>query len=85
MTISSRSCIKPVMNKFEYDLDNGCDWPDMEYTKSIEFMEECYIKGRKDGKMYYQFEHNGTKDHHIYERIMELEYRAIKAVMNWEE
>lgn len=73
-----------LMDRFEYELDECGDLPDRDDFESVEFMEDCYHKGREDGRMYYQFEHNGVKDHHIYDRVMELEYRAIKAVMNWE-
>lgn len=73
-----------LIDRFEYELDECGDLPDRDDFKSVEFMENCYNKGREDGRMYYQFEHKGVKDHHIYDRVMELEYRAIKAVMNWE-
>jgi len=75
-----------LMDRFEYDLDNGYGLPDMEDYNSLEFMQECYSRGVEDHRLYYQFEdENGFKDHHVYERIMMLEYRAIKAVIEWEE
>ena len=74
-----------LMDRFEYDLDNGCGIPDTSDYDGIEALQDCYTKGREDGRLYYQFEdENGIKDHHIYDKIMELEYRAIKAVIEWE-
>ena len=74
-----------LMERFEYELDNCCDLPDSTDYNSIEFMQDCYRKGREDGRMYYQFpDDKGFKDHHIYDKVMEIEYRAIKAVIEWE-
>lgn len=74
-----------LMERFEYELDECGDLPDRGDFESVSFMQDCYVRGREDGRLYYQFEDkNGIKDHHIYDRIMQLEYRAIKAVMDWE-
>lgn len=74
-----------LMERFEYDLDNGGDIPDTGDYDGIGALQDIYSKGREDGRLYYQFEDdNGIKDHHIYDKIMELEYRAIKAVIEWE-
>lgn len=74
-----------LMERFEYELDECGNLPDRDDFESIEFMQECYAKGREDGRLYCQFrDDKGIVDHHIYEKIMMLEYRAIKAVMNWE-
>lgn len=71
--------------RFEYDLDNGYGIPDTSDYDGIEALQDVYRKGREDGRLHYQFEDdNGFKDHHIYEKIMKLEYRAIKAVIEWE-
>ena len=74
-----------LMDRFEYEIDN-CDYlPDSDTFNSMDFMQECYSKGREDGRLYYQFEdEHGYKDHHVYDKIMMLEYRAIKAVIEWE-
>lgn len=73
-----------LLNRFEYDLDNGCGMPDTSDYDGIEALQDMYVKGREDGRLYYQFEDDrGVKDHHIYDKIMELEYRAIKAVIEW--
>lgn len=73
-----------LLDRFEYDLDNGYGLPDTDDYNSVEFMQECYMKGREDGRLHYQFEdEHGFKDHHVYDKIMEIEYRAIKAVMEW--
>ncbi|MCR5788644.1 MAG: hypothetical protein K6G83_02035 [Lachnospiraceae bacterium] len=74
-----------LMDRFEYDLDNGFGLPDTDDYDSVEFMQDCYSKGREDGRLYHQFvDDNGVKDHHVYDKIMEIEYRAIKAVIEWE-
>ena len=74
-----------LMDRFEYELDECGDLPDRDDFESVEFMEECYTKGREDGRLYYQFrDDRGIVDHHVYEKIMMLEYQAIKAVIEWE-
>lgn len=71
--------------RFEYDLDNGDGIPDTSDYDGIEALLDVYRKGREDGRLYYHFPNDkGFKDHHIYEKIMKLEYRAIKAVIEWE-
>jgi len=75
-----------LLERFEYQLDEWGSLPDRDDFESIEFMQECYQKGREDGRLYYQFrDERGLVDHHVYEKIMKLEYRAIRAVMEWEE
>ena len=75
-----------LLERFEYNLDNYGDLPDRSDFETIEFMQDCYKRGREDGRLYYQFEDdNGIRDHHIYDKIMDLEYRAIKAVIEWED
>lgn len=74
-----------LMERFEYELDECGDLPDRDDFESVDFMQECYNRGREDGRLYYQFEDDhGIRDHHVYDRVMQLEYRAIKAVMEWE-
>ena len=76
---------KYLMDRFVYDIDNGDGMPDTSDYDGIEALQDIYAKGREDGRLYYQFEdENGIKDHHIYDKVMELEYRAIKAVIEWE-
>ena len=71
--------------RFEYDLDNGLGMPDTSDYDGIEALQDVYLKGREDGRLHSQFEdEHGFKDHHIYDKIMKLEYRAIKAVMDYE-
>lgn len=75
-----------LWEKFEYQLDECGSLPDRDDFESIEFMQECYRKGREDGRLYCQFrDERGLVDHHVYEKIMKLECRAIRAVMDWDE
>lgn len=77
----SYDAVKAVMwERFEYELDERGDIPDKKDYNCIEFMQRCYEKGLNDSSFYTHI----TKDHRIYDKIMELEYRAIKAVMEWE-
>lgn len=74
-----------LMDRFEYQLDECGELPDRRDFDSIEFMQDCYLRGREDARLYYQFkDENGIVDHHIYEKIMMLECKAIKAVIEWE-
>lgn len=71
--------------RFEYDLDNGSGIPDTSDYDGIEALQDVYRKGREDGRLYYQFEDdNGLRDHHVYDKVMLLEYMAIKAVIEWD-
>ena len=47
---------------------------------SIDFMEDCYRKGKEDAKLYSHF---GTDDHHIYDQIQKVLVRIIRVVMNY--
>lgn len=77
----SYEAVKELMlGMFEHNLDDYGELPDKDDFESIEFMETCYRKGIEDSKLYTKV----TGDHHKYDKIMMLEYRAIKAVMEWE-
>lgn len=69
------------LDKFEWDLDTYGELPDKEDYQSVGFMEMCYEQGRSDAHLYSHF---GVEDHHVYEKIMKLECRAIKVVMEWD-
>ena len=72
-------------DRFEYDLENGSGIPDTDDYDGLEALQDVYRIGREDGRLYYQFEdEHGLKDHHVYDKIMELEYRAIKVVIDYE-
>nr|UVM91037.1 MAG: hypothetical protein [Bacteriophage sp.] len=49
---------------------------------SIEFMEDCYRKGKEDAKLNSHF---GTDDHHIYDQIQKVLVQVITIVMNYED
>lgn len=49
---------------------------------SIDFMEDCYRKGKEDAKLNSHF---GTEDHHIYDQIQKVLVRIITIVMNYED
>mgnify|MGYP006888160128 CR=1 FL=1 len=49
---------------------------------SIDFMEECYRKGKEDAELNSHF---GTDDHHIYDQIQKVLVRIIRVVMNYED
>lgn len=77
----SFDAVKDLMVKrFEYNVVEFGTMPDSEDYNCIEFMMDCYSLGVDESKLY----HHISGDHHIYDLIMELECRAIKAVMNYE-
>ena len=47
---------------------------------SIDFMKDCYRKGKEDAKLNSHF---GTDDHHIYDQIQEVLVQVITIVMNY--
>ena len=49
---------------------------------SIDFMEDCYRKGKEDTKLNSRF---GTDDHHIYDQIQKVLVQVITIVMNYED
>lgn len=48
----------------------------------IDFMEECYRKGKENAEL---ASHFGTDDHHIYDQIQKVLVRIIRVVMNYED
>lgn len=48
----------------------------------IDFMEDCYNKGKKDAELNSHF---GTDDHHIYDQIQKVLVQIITIVMNYED
>lgn len=49
---------------------------------NIDFMEECYRKGKEDAELNSHF---GTDDHHIYDQIQKVLVQVITIVMNYED
>lgn len=49
---------------------------------SIDFMEDCYRKGKEDTKLNSHF---GTDDHHIYDQIQKVLVQVITIVMNYQD
>lgn len=49
---------------------------------SIDFMEDCYRKGKEDAKLNSHF---GTDNHHIYYQIQKVLVKIITIVMNYED
>lgn len=49
---------------------------------NIDFMEDCYRKGKEDTKLNSHF---GTDDHHIYDQIQKVLVQIITIVMNYKE
>lgn len=49
---------------------------------SIDFMEDCYRKGKEGARLNSHF---GTDDHHIYDQIQKVLVRIIRVVMNYED
>lgn len=49
---------------------------------SIDFMEDCYRKGKEDAKLNSHF---GTDDHYIYNQIQKVLVQVITIVMNYED
>lgn len=47
---------------------------------NIDFMEECYRKGKEDAKLSSRFR---TDDHHIYDQIQKVLVQVITIVMNY--
>ncbi len=47
---------------------------------SIDFMEDCYSKGKEDAKLNSHF---GNGDHHIYDQIQKVLVKVITIVMNY--
>lgn len=49
---------------------------------SIDFMEDCYRKGKEDTRLNSHF---GTDDHYIYDQIQKVLVQVITIVMNYED
>lgn len=49
---------------------------------NIDFMEDCYRKGKEDARLNSHF---GTDDHHIYDQIQKVLVQVIAIVMNYED
>ena len=49
---------------------------------SIDFMEDCYRKGKEGARLNSHF---GTDDHHIYDQIQKVLVQVITIVMNYED
>lgn len=70
-----------IKDRFEYNLDELNIFTDESEFLSLDFMGECYELGRKNATLYDKYIAN---DYHDSEKIMELEVRAIKAIINYE-
>ena len=70
-----------IKNNFEYQLDEYDEIMDEGEFLTVSFMYDCYEAGRKDHKLYsYEF----TKDRYNNEKIMEILFRVIKAVVEYD-
>ena len=49
---------------------------------NIDFMEDCYKKGKEDARLNSHFRND---DHHIYDQIQKVLVQVIKIVMNYED
>ena len=67
---------------FGYQLDEYGDLMEPYEFLDIPFMQTCYELGQDDGELY---SNKFTKDRHDNEKIMKIECRVIKAVMDYPE
>lgn len=71
-----------IHNKLDYDLDEYGTFPDESDYLSIEFMEMCYLEGRRSQRL----DSDGFKDADSYkdrEQIEKMLCRFIKAVIDY--
>ena len=69
-----------IMRNTKWRLDEYGDLPGYEDFWDIGFMSECYSQGKKDAKLYDHY----TGDRRTDDKIMEVLYRAIKVVMDYD-
>lgn len=70
-----------ILKQTEFELDEYGDFPSADDFWNLGFMEECYSEGKKDMCLYSHY----TGEHNKDEKIMQLLYRVIKVVINYEE
>lgn len=72
-------CVMELMKgRFEYEVSECGDFPDESDFLSIDFMAECYQKGKTNLYAHY------TGDHHKDDKIMKILETVIKIVINFE-
>lgn len=69
-----------ILKQTEFELDEYGEFPCADDFWNMGFMEECYKEGKEDMCLYSHY----TKDHHEDEKIMQLLYRVVKVVINYE-
>lgn len=76
-----------ILERTEYELDEYDDFPEKDEFWSMDFMCECYDKGKKDSQMYSTYyserECINKCDKHLNDKIMKLLVRIIKIVINY--
>lgn len=76
---NASDCVLEIMkNYMEYEVSEFGEVPDKDDYLSVEFMSDCFEKGRTNLYAHYY------NDHHIDDKIMALLVRAIKVVINYE-
>ena len=69
-----------ILSKVKQELTERGVFPGKDEVFNLDFMVDCFERGRKDALLYGAY----TTDQEANEKIMELLYRAIKAVINFE-
>lgn len=73
------SCVQNLMQEYlEYESSVQDEIPEKDDCLSVEFMMDCFEKGRTNLCDQY------TGNHHIDDKIMDLLARAVKVVINYE-
>jgi len=67
-----------ITERYEYELCELSRLMDSDEFFNMEFMEECYERGRAHASLRYRCD-----DHHIYDKVNRLTARIIRAVMTW--
>lgn len=70
-----------ILDNVEWELDEYGNLPDKDNFRSIDFMCECYVHGKKDMELYSHY----TGGHHVDNKIMKLLERVIQIVINYED
>lgn len=70
-----------IKESVSWQLDEYGQLPDKGDFLSVDFMCDCYRLGEKNAQLYDHY----TGRHHTDDKIMELLYRAIKVVVDYEE
>ena len=79
---ASEGVKRVIRDRIDYEIDEYREIPSKDDFYNIAFMEECYLAGKESHSLNSHFDQN---DHHIYDKLMMAEYRAIRAVVSYEE